>query len=376
MENAINKLQAYADTLTTKDISYLNINPKMDADTLYNLLKRGWWHIYFFGSNRDLNFGLRMTPDIEFSKWPVSSSYINKNSYIVAPSLDTFFYLNLANQLVKSQIIGHYSSMAAEVEKVSDKFLDITGGKEHFDLFKDFFINPFVFPENETRESELYVSFWDQFDNSDGHSLMREIIQDPESFNISTVGTLDKNKLGIWKHRIFYVIIQQACKKNADLINNTEIREFFWDFFKSINVYDCENMVPKQFPNDYTQPNFELASPIKMFALEIKRNTEKYAQDPLALAILKLDDDIDSYTGIEHAEAAALYDDQMNRPDLSWNCLVNAAYWSGLNSGETLLPAWEAAIYLAEKHNWTDAHYALKTQYEWYLDYKKKNNIS
>ena len=85
---------------------------------------------------------------------------------------------------------------------------------------------------------------------------------------------------------------------------------------------------------------------------------------------------LNSYYGLEHLEAAAIYDSELNDPIMSWNCLVNAAYWSGLNTNETLLPAWEAAIYLAEKHNWKDAHFALKTQYDWYIDYKKKNNLS
>lgn len=375
MKNLIKNIQEYSQTLDKGDSEYLGFSPEINPDKLFKLLKKGWWNIFFFGTSYNSSFGLRIEPKNDYSMWPIMSSYDAKNATTIAPDIASFFYLNLLSGLTDPDVFEEFTEIFDDIKQVSLPFLELSKGETFLSFFKDYFTNKNNFPETEEKVNEIYTTIWFHFDKTYGHTFLRSIIDKFANDSEAFVDEVEIEKLGIWKSRILYILTKRACKLNLDLSKHLTIKKYFWELIKQIHVYDSEDMYSKQTSNTSTQPNFELLNPIMTLGAQIDNDPDFFKNEPLFPAFIKMNENLNSYSGLEHIEAAAIYDSKHNDPIMAWNCLVNAAYWSGLNSGETLLPAWEAAIYLAEKHNWQDAWFALKTQYDWYIEYKKKNNI-
>ncbi|HEY5958717.1 MAG TPA: hypothetical protein VIV60_19285, partial [Polyangiaceae bacterium] len=78
--------------------------------------------------------------------------------------------------------------------------------------------------------------------------------------------------------------------------------------------------------------------------------------DGLTAALLKQGT---SYTGVAHAEAAVVLDED-GQPERAWEALQSAAWWSARNSGSTPEAILQGILFLAERHGWTDITWAVQ----------------
>jgi hypothetical protein len=376
MKEFLNKYKNFSESFNPDDIDYLGFSPIVNDSTKYELLKQGWWHLFFFASGHYTNYALRITPNSLYNGWNIMEMHRTTNTNIIAPELSSLWYLSQMELLLDPDYFNEYGSILPYLEEISEPFLKLVNGQKYLDSFKQIILSKNVTPDSEANKDKLYIQLWNFFDNSYGHKILRQIIEKYSKNLEVNIKDIAFTGLGHWKTRILYIIAQQSYAQHKDLIEDSELENVYWELFSEANIYDVEFLTPRQVSDNSSEAKYNIGRFAEKLILEIEKCSSYIKESPLFSALVKLGLNVDNYFGVDHVEAAAIFDSEHNNPIMSWNCLVNAAYWSGLNTGETLLPAWEAAIYLAEKHTWTDAHYALKTQYEWYLDYKKKNKIS
>ncbi len=375
MEKILRELNRFAENFNSEDIDYLGFIPSISDEDKYELLKRGWWHFYFFGSQKHYNLGFRISPKLAYCDWPIMQIHEYSSAITIAPRISSVWYFVQLSFLLNLKVYNTFDTDINIIEKLSLPLLKIVKGSEHFEYFINHILKKEIIPDSQENKNKLHLHFWNYFDKSQGHKVLRKIITDISSDEDLIIKDVDFDILGMWKTRVLYILVQRFRMIGIYLEDDSQIEKLFWELFQCINIFDAEGMLPKHIFDNSNEPEISLAATIASLDTLKDRRAEYIKNNPLYPALLKLGSSRKNYLGVEHIEAAAIYDSELNDPIMSWNCLVNAAYWSGLNTSETLLPAWEAAIYLAEKHNWKDAHFALKTQYDWYLNYKRGNNI-
>lgn len=382
MLNFITKIKNLEKSYNKEDYGYLCFSLDLSDENRYLLLKNGWWHIYYFASTYKTDYGMRITPNMNYKDWPVMSTFDFESTTTLAPNLSLLFYFKYLTLIEDQELFEEYNRLKDKIHTIAKPFLEVVNGIEELKYFEQYFTNNSNLPNSEEKILENYLHFWNRYDNSYGHKILRTIITEFMKDNNTYYDEIEYENLGIWKSRILYILVQRVCNLELNLKNNLKIEKLLWELFSCLNVYDSEDINLSHFSNEISTPKSELWYCINELGIDIDKRSDYLKKGPLFPALLKMSElyltnfNLNKYIGIEHMEAAAYYDSELNDPIMAWNCLVCAAYWSGVNTNETLLPAWEAAIYLAEKHGWKDVHVALTDQYTFYNNYKMKNNIT
>jgi hypothetical protein len=377
MKDFIEKLKAYDKTFDKDDLYNLGFYPSVTDTVKYELLKKGWWSIYHIFSERYCSYGLNIQPGVNFKDWYVMEMSESCNSCATfAPGIMNFWYFNQLDYMLILKGFNAYKDKYLDKEKISLPFLESFHMEKEYAYFRDYFLNKSIIPDSQENIDKIYLHFWNYFDKSKGHEVLRKIITAFNNNKDATITELNTADLGHWATRILYIVVNRSLRSIINLKGKPELETLFWKLFTSTLNYDAEDGDPKHIGNSIRHPKFELRSMINYLASASYTHSEYIKNSPLFAALLKMRENRNTYIGVEHVEAAAIFDEKLNDPIMSWNCLVNAAYWSGTNTNETFLPAWEAAIMLCEREGWADAYEALTLQYKFYKDYKKKNNIT
>jgi hypothetical protein len=226
------------------------------------------------------------------------------------------------------------------------------------------------------RWREVYLLFWLTLDQSKGHDILRGIIELWKNNTPFSEVPIYQKGLEHWESRIL-----NSCTAVAyswpDMYPKEHRLETYWRTFCQPHGYDPAETPLDHHPvySHYAKGVMNSACNALTYVGEFDRVRPEYKKSPLYAALVALFGNRDRYIGVQHFEAAVLFDLEHKDPIQCWNSLVSAAYWSGQNRPETMLPAWQAAIELCDANNWRDAHEALVHQWDFYHDFKRRNNI-
>ena len=242
-------------------------------------------------------------------------------------------------------------------------------------FLKDYLDNPEkqkYFDNIEWDYIKIYIDFWNHYNNTPEQKevslLIDEFYEEP-----GFLPSFEIKDYGIWTNRIYNALGQRAHRKLKTSFNNLEL--YYWQSLIQAHGFDAVKMVfDSLVPLNTNDSKNSLWSIIDEFDLnpDLKREISKeIVAHPLFPAIQAIRENFDGYVGKEHLEAAKVFE-KNNDPISAWNSLISASYWAGKNGGFCLVEAWEAAINLSKKHNWTEIHEVLVQQFEYYNFYKDK----
>lgn len=374
MKEFVENLKKFSKSIDERKQNPLSFNTKISDENLYLLMKKGWWHTSYFSSDICFQYGLRMRPNTKYTDWSVVQTSLYATSYTFAPNISSFIYFKFMNGLSNEKVFNEIKEQLPLIKDCAAPFLEFTNGTSKFDFFENYLLKT---KNSSTDEFKIkcYQDFWLHFDVNNEFKVLQTLIHNMLKDASFFPDEIPSENLGIWETRIKNILAQRAYIINEEVLEFEEVEPVLWQSFKQPHAYDSEGIYFKIWPNSTGKARNNINGVVLLLAADFYNHSPEIIESPLYAALLALENNTNGYFGVQHMEAAAIYDLELNDPVMSWNCLVNAAYWSGVNTSETFLPAWEAAISLAEKYEWKDVHFALKAQYDWYLGYKKKNNL-
>ncbi|MET6997334.1 hypothetical protein [Chitinophaga defluvii] len=361
-------LKTLGQTWSEEDSDTISFHPGIPMKKWLPYLKKGYWHILPLGHDSYSVYGLRIMPDKKWEEWPVVVFNDLHSAVTIAPDSSA------ALPLIRYQIItgdqemftymlegwNRYKALALPLQKILGNTADLDEFKQFLEAHK-----PDDSPGN---EDALFLKLWYLYDTTAAHKAMRTAITEMEE-NDEYLPSLSPDKsYGIWQTRLYHLFARHLDISHVEkALKDAKLTANIITAFDEPLCYDNEYGGISQFPNRAIEPD---SLSVDLAALILTEEDNKWVQaDPLFPVMQELTQKRKSkYIGTAHMEAAALLDDQLDRPLRSWNALVSAAYWSGKNLQETALPAWEAAIYLCKKNKWKDALMALEYQLN---EYKK-----
>lgn len=371
------ELLGFSSSLDDEKRRVLGFTTNIEDDIKFNLLRKGGWHSLYFASSISFQYGLRIFPDKKVSDWSVVETDEMGGFTTKAPLLNNFLYFKYLNTISHLDGFVECKNNLNKLEEVVSPFLDFVDGKRGFEFYRDYLLNEANLPTSED-ESKLkyYLDFWNHYGDGEGFKTMIDLVGDmlkDEQYIPKNIASVD---LGVWETRIKNILAQRAYIIQDDAIPYADAEPFLWQSFVQPHGYDSEEIYFDYLPSLSSQCNEEIQGVVELLNAEYYEHADYIKESPLYAALVALYGKDDSYLGVQHVEAAMIYDLEHKDPLKAWDCLVSAAYWSGLNSNETFLPAWKAAIELCERNNWKDAHDALLLQWEFYHDYKSKNGLA
>jgi hypothetical protein len=360
-----------------EELLRLGFNPNLDDHRLFALLKKGWWHSFFFGDDDYYFWGLRILPQNSYPSWPVIKETAGENAWTFAPRLDAFPAMVRWEDFKRPRLFQGFREIWESVTPIMQEFYNIAGGSQYHDFLTEFVMNDDNIPQNDEQILSNYLRFWNTVDPSIGHKELRNLITTANANPDWVPPLFGDVDLGHWETRVLNGAATLSGFRR-EKVERSQVVQACWQSFCQPHGYEPEELCPKHYPNFSNNPATCLETTVGR--LQIPSNFTGLPQEiqssPLFAALVSLAGRKNQYQGIQHAEAAILFDKEHNDPLMAWNCLVSAAYWSGRNSPETLIPVWKAAIELCEANNWKDAHEALVHQWDFYHDFKKRNNLA
>lgn len=269
-----------------------------------------------------------------------------------------------------------YKDYWEQVSEVMKSAYATLGGEEYHGFLAEFISDDSNFPNNKEVIANTQKMFWETLDGGSGWKEYFKLVHNSQ-LNPEWVPTeVCASDLGIWRHRYFNALGTLAVFRDKH-VDSVSRREFCWLAFSQPHGYDPEIVKPELIPSYSLSPS----RCIESFVMELRGATDftglqnAKGNSPLFAPLVSLAGNFESYLGVQHFEAAVLWDLEFDEPLNAWESLVSAAYWSGRNSKETLLPAWQAAIELAEARGWSEAYSVLVDNWNFYIDFKRRNNI-
>ncbi len=225
--------------------------------------------------------------------------------------------------------------------------------------------------QDEDVYEKIYREFWNNC-NDNSEQKRYDALLDKAINKTFFKPDLEPLNFGMWNNRMSSILaISTYFNLKWDFNDKQDI---YWQFLTQAHGVDTVKEVGF-LPDSSTNSSNRLI----IFAEEFDTNpnlerkfSQQIVEHPLYDAIQEIRLKKQTYLGEKHVEAAAFFDLELNDPLNSWNALISASYWAGKQQNQAIEPIWEAAIYLAEKENWTEIHHALTDQYAFYNFYKDK----
>ncbi len=347
-----------------------------ENERIIKLFKQGYWSVVPFAFNTYNNFAIKLNP----AESIYNSSVVqinNSDGVTISNDLKTFLPLLNLNFLKNFKLIDvHFKRKQKDIELMSQPFREYTNGIDSLEFFYEY-INDSeklkLLEAGEKKFDQIYLDFWNHYNSVPEQKKYSDLI-------IKLVGDRifypDFNELedyGIWNSRVNHALAQRAY---GDLDAEFEKKEkHLWRSLTQSHGFNGLSQGFGLVPNPSSNSSRSILSIIDKFDPNpnLKRTFSKeILEHPLYDAIQELRVRKRGYMGEKHIEAAAILDTEHNDPYAAWDALVTASYWAGQAGSKAIEPMWEAAIYLSEKHNWTEIHEVLVQQYEYYNFYKDK----
>jgi hypothetical protein len=340
----------------------------------YNALRGGYWSSFFFARITDkINISLRIIPETELVDWPVYKSYQGIYSYTFCNKMSNFIAFNQIGLLLNKNLFSYVNNDWDTLMALALPLFRVFGTDDQLQYIKEYAFNPENQPtSNEEKDNVIkYLEFWNHYDKSEGHKILRETITGLNEDKKWLPDSIPAEDLGIWETRIKNLLMSRA-KSNRVIYGNERVKEFILEGFLQPHGYDAEDLIFTHYPVS-NMSKISINAVVDYFNLAKDTLPQEFVKSHFFQAALDIDKSFNAYRGEEHYKAALILESE-NKPLEAWNALVSASYWAGVNnSPENVEKHWQAAIKLCKKQNWTDAFEALTYQWEWYQEYKKTN---
>ncbi len=339
-----------------------------------NIFRSGFWSVAPFAFEPYETYGIQLNP-----KNKIKESNIvlggNIGFRTVSHNLSGFIPFGQLEMLRNPNFIKYILDDWELLDELSLYFREYTGDINSLEYLKAYLQdeNKLKYLENpDEYYSNVYLDFWNHYNNTPEQkeytNLMQSLLSDK-----SFLPDFELKDYGVWNTRAYNVIAQRAYSK-VDSKTVTKFENYNFQCFIQPHGFDPVEYAFGIFPHSTRTVN-TLDGIIDFFDTnpDLKwEYSEKIKKHPLFIAAETLRKDRNSYRGDAHIAAAKILDEELSDPILAWNALVTAGYWSGVNHNEPNLEAWQAAIDLAKKHNWTAIHEILTDQLAFYNFYKDK----
>jgi len=360
----------------TKYSLFFEFEQSDEVQKIMRMFKKGYWSAMPFGFNRKDVVSIKLSPSYSIEDSPlVKFSNITKVCTTIAPNLKRLLPMCALDYIDDEEIFIELQDDINEILKQATSFQKHVNGEHELEFYKDYLLNKenLLFFKNTPKEREkFYIDFWNHYNKSPEQektvTLLKKLLEDQ-----SYLPDYEEIDYGIWNT---YIYNSLAGRANSKLRTETkDLWEYYWRGVQQPHGFDAMGMVV-----DGVKPSLNKSksniSGLSSFNSSWEEEYDCFPKEVQEHPIFHATESIrikgDAYIGEEHVLAAAILDEKYNDPIGAWNALVSAGYWAGLNESPAVEVIWETAIYLAEKHNWTEIHEVLVQQYEYYNFYKDK----
>ena len=335
--------------------------------------RSGYWSVMPFAFDTYSNFGIKLHPKNRIE----NSSIVdvdNSDGVTVAANLKTFLPLINLRYLKKIKIIEkHFIEKRKDITEISLAYREYTNGLDSLDFFYNYITDSEslkLFEGSDKNLNQVYLDFWNYYNNTPEQKvysdLIIKLVSDREFYP-----EFKEVDYGIWNHRMHHALAHRVYG-NLD-VNFNKAEKYYWNNLIQSHGFDGLKQDFGLRPNPSSNSYLSLRPIYGAFDTNLSRTFSKEVlEHPLYEAVQELRINQRGYKGEKHIEAAAILDTEYNDPYAAWDALVTASYWAGQAGSRAIEPMWEAAIYLSEKHNWTEINEVLVQQYEYYNYYKDK----
>lgn len=339
-----------------------------------NIFQSGFWSVAPFAFEPYETYGIQLQPNK-----PLKASNVvlgDQSGFLTTSNnLSGFIPFRQLKMLRNPKFIQYILDDWDLLDELSLAFRKYTDDLSSLDFLKEYLHNPekIALLENPSEHySKVYLEFWNHYNNSPEQLAFSDLMQKMEEDKTFLPG-FEAKDYGVWNARACNAMAQRAYSKiNVDVVAQYEDYNF-------ASVIQPHGFDPVEYTFDISpsasRAKNALSGIIALFDTNpdlVFKYSQKIIEHPLFKAIEILNKDRNDYNGDEHIKAAKILDEELNNPLLAWNALVTAGYWSGVNFEQPNLEAWQAAIDLADKHNWTALHEVLTDQLAFYNFYNDK----
>jgi hypothetical protein len=328
------------------------------------LIRHGFWHVQFFaqqfawaGSDSDW-IGVRIIPNLTLQDSPIVSVN-NFGAITVSPSFREF----IPNLILHSRIaVGDGKFIFSQWSNVSKELQDLHeslgGSKIAFDKLTEYLLNQDNFNDAQNYDSNLVLqNFADQIKDPETSTFRRNL-----QLMIENTHYLPQkvDNLGIWKDYFHSAIASRAWSMYVNNVKPLEeVVDDIWLGFDKPAPFDSDIKLGNPISQFTISRN--PAEELRLLSLTIAQpfklgQTAAYFNDPLfeAAKALSSNDFFEGYKGVEHMEAAAKLDIDLNDGKRSYEALISASFWSAMNIGFPFKESYQAAVHLAQKYGWDE----------------------
>ncbi|MEW7281332.1 hypothetical protein ABW636_22315 [Aquimarina sp. 2201CG1-2-11] len=364
----------YQDNQEIKKLFAFSFTCDDEHKRLIKIFKSGYWSVMPFAFESYNNFAVRLEPRNKINESSIVQIN-NSDGVTVASNLKTFIPLNNIKFLKKIELVkNHFLANKNTIEEVSLLYREYTKGEDSLEFFYQYIAEQDnqerIATGNEGYMQITYLDFWNHYNHTPHQKMYSDLINKLDQ-NEDFYPEFKETEYGLWNSRMYNALSRRAYIDYD--ANFTKREKHLWKSLTQIHGFDSVNTSFGIIPNPTSDSSRSILSIIDEFDLDLNRVfSEEIVKHILYDAVQDLRVRKRGYMGEKHAEAAAILDTEYNDPYAAWDALVTASYWAGQAGSKAIEPMWEAAIYLSEKHNWTEIHEVLVQQYEYYNHYKDK----
>jgi hypothetical protein len=330
------------------------------------LIQNGFWHVNFFAHQfswlEDYSnwIGVRIVPGVSLEESPIVS--VNKfGAMTISPNLKNL----TVNWLYYTQIdANNWEFIHQEWLSVKNEILEIHsqlgGDMDLFTRFDAYILNAenFHLPGymNEITRAHEFLKVDQSVETTRFREFMQKLI-----LNENLLPEFSNN-FGAWNDYTRAAIASRAYflrgSKKKSLVDTVQS---MWLGFDKPAPYDSDIFGKiKQFgiSRNPTLPlhSIALSTTQPYTHLNEPPIPDSIQNDPLfpAAQALASFSHASGYKGVEHMEAAAKLDIDLNDGKRSYEALVSASFWSAMNLGFPFKESYQAALHLAAKYGWDE----------------------
>lgn len=339
-----------------------------------NIFRSGFWSVAPFAFETYETYGIQLQPNKSLKESNVVLG--DENGFMTTSNnLSGFIPFRQLKMLRNPKFIKYILDDWELLDELSLAFREYTDNLDPLNFLKEYLHNPekIALLENPSEQySKVYLDFWNHYNNTPEQHAFSALMQKMEA-DQSYFPEFEAKNYGTWNTRAYNAMAQRAYSK-IDVDKVVQFENYNFESIIQPHGFDSVAYSFDILPSAIMATN-ALSGIIALFDSNPDLNfnySPQIAKHPLFSATEHLRINKKTYDGTEHIKAAKIIDEELNNPVMAWNALVTAGYWSGVNHNEPNMEAWQSAIDLAKKHNWTEIHEVLTNQLAFYNFYKDK----
>jgi hypothetical protein len=329
------------------------------------LIRHGFWHVLFFANqflwagHNSHWIGIRLMPGVSLADSPVVSVK-QFGASTISPNLKNLIPNWILHTRIEAEnweyVHTEWSNVKNEMKEIH---LNLGGDSQLFDRFDEYISDSknFQTPNYIKRQSRAYEFL--KVDRSTETIQFREFLQ--SLILNETLLPEFSNNFGAWNDYARTALASRAWNLRVGEVKTlSETAKKIWLGFNKAAPFDSDLRagVPISQFTSSRDPGGEIHG--LLVGMNPFNDTESIPSsiqsDPLfpAAQALFSQNHYSGYTGVEHMEAAAKLDIDLNDGKRSYEALISASFWSAMNLGFPYKQSYDAALHLAQKYGWDE----------------------